>query len=223
MNFLKISCFFIVFVLVSCIPIDIKNEQRFSEVISIVIENKDIKNSFSTFSLDIKPEGACGFASYTVNFDKQPAHTPPFEAKLISWSKIDTSTFRYMPEIIDSAYKDTLLSISETLNLDHFMFITVTQKVFENDIYSYKLLCHVDSVITMYLNTRLDSQGIDTIVINKSSVTAFNILPFLKDQIRQGNDSLIQFNLQYAAKTDSIGDPVYASYKNNPIKLLVKK
>lgn len=237
MNSLKVSCCIVLLVLVSCIPLDIKNEQHFSEVISIVVnENKDIKNSFSTFSLDIKPEGAgvCGLASYTVDFENQPAGTPPFEAKYINWIEIDTSAFRYIPASIadstymdsifsNSAYKDTLLSVASVLNLDHFMFITATQKVLEDDIYSYELLCDADSVITVYLSARLDSQGVDTIPVSKSQVIAFDILPFLEDQIQQGNDSLIRFNLQYASRTDSTGKPKYLPYRSNPVKLPIIK
>jgi hypothetical protein len=206
------------FVLVSCTPLDVRNEQRFSDVISIVTEDKDIKNSFATFSLDIKPEGDWGIASYMVDFENQPANTPPFQARLISWDKRDTSAFRYMPEVIDSTYKDTLLSISSVLNLDHFMFITATQRALRDDVYSYELVCKVDSFITMYLNAKLDSRGIDTIRVERKPLIAFNISPLWDEQIAQGNDSIIRFNLKYSSRTDSIR---YSPYKNNPIKLQV--
>ena len=232
MNFLRISCFFISFALVSCVPLNVKNEQHFSDVVSIVVHENDvkyIKNTYTTFvaqALDTIPEETCGYATYFVDFDAQPSNVPPFEANLISWDKLDTSTFKYMSgNILDSSYKDTLLSISSILNLDHFMFISVTQKVPEDYIFSYRLLCPKDSVdslgiVSMYLETKkLDLQGIDTIPVNRTPLIVFNILPFLEDQIKQGNDSLVQFNLNYSYRTDSIGNPVYSSYKSNPVTI----
>ena len=224
MNFLKISCFSIAFVLVSCIPLDVKNEQHFSDVISIVVADKEIKNSISNFSLDSKPEGVCGRATYTVNFDNQPANVPPFQARLISWNEIKLSTFRYTSDI-ETSYKDPLLSIASVLNLDHFMFITTTQRAFRDDKYIYELVCRTDSVnnTNMFLHTKLYEQGTDTISVIGRSLIAFDIRAFLSNQIAQGNDSIIQFNLQYATRTDSIGKLVYSAYNRNPIKITVKK
>ena len=231
MNFLKVSCFLSsVFCLLSCKPIDIKNEQHFSDVVSIVVFDNDIKyikNSYSTFlaqGLDTIQGETCGFASYIVNYDEQPAITPPFEADLISWKRFDVSSFQYMSGSILDTYKETMLSISSVLNLNQFMFLTVDQKTPEDYIYNYELLCCKDSVdkndiITMYLKTKLGVQGIDTVPVNRKSMIAFNIFPFLEDQIKQGNDSLIQFNIKYSSKTDPIGNPVYSSYKSNPVKI----
>ena len=232
MNFLRISCFFILFVLISCNSLDVKNQQNFSNVLSIVVYENDvkcIKNAFSTFvaqALDTIPEETCGYATYIVDFDVQSSNVPPFEANLISWDKLDTSTFKYMSgSILESSYKDTLLSIASISNLDHFMFISVTQNVPEDYIFNYKLVCPKDSVdslgiVSMYLKAKeLDPQGIDTIPVSRTSLIAFNILPFLEDQIKQGNDSLVQINLKFSYRTDSIGNPVYSSYKSNPVKI----
>ena len=228
MNFLKVSCFVIVFAFASCNPLNIKNEQGFSDVLSIVV-NKDgvkyIKNSYSTFTaqaLDTIPEESCGVASYIVDYENQPANTPPYEANLISWKKLG-SPFKYISGSIHDSYNDTVLSISSVLNLEHFMFLYVDQKVPEDYVYGYELLCCKDSVenerMVMYLKTKLYSEGIDSISRNRSSIIAFDILPFLEDQIKQGNDSLIQFNLKYSYKTDLIGNLIYSAYKSNPIKI----
>ncbi len=53
MNFLKISSFLIALFIVSCNPLDVGNEQHFSEVLSIVVNENGVKhleNRFSTFS-----------------------------------------------------------------------------------------------------------------------------------------------------------------------------
>jgi len=233
MNFLRISCFFILFVFVSCKPLDVKNQQYFTGVVSIVVNENDvkyIKNTFSTFvaqGLDTIPEETCGRATYFVDFDVQPSSVPPFEANLISWDRLDTSTFKYMSgNIIDSTYNNTMLSISFTLNLNHFIFITATTRKAPNDsIYSYKLLCNKDSVnnniINMYLKASLEPK-IGAISIDSITLIAFNILPFWEDQIAQGKDT-IKFNLNYSNRTDSIGNPIYSSYISNPIKLPVTK
>jgi len=231
MNFLKISCFFIVFFIVSCNPIEMGNEQHFSGILSIVVnENgiKTIENKFSTFTvqdlgLDTIPEETCGLASFVVDFDNQPEKTPPFDAKLLSWEKLGTSTFRIQGEITD-AYEDTLYSASFDQNLRHFIFLIVNhQKMLKDDIYRYELLCCKDSVdvkgiMTMYLKTKHDTQGIDTVPMNRSFLIAFNIRTLWNEQTAQGNDTL-KFNLKYSNRTDSIGNIIYSSYGKNPVKL----
>ncbi|MDR0232654.1 MAG: hypothetical protein LBI82_11125 [Dysgonamonadaceae bacterium] len=227
MNFLKVSCLLIIFVLSSCSPLDVKNEQRFTDVVSIVISEdgvKYIKNRFSTFisqNLDTIPEETCGFASYIVDFDNQPVQVPPYRADSILWNKIDTSTFRYMSGSILKSYNDIFLSVALDLHLNQFIFFTVGQKVPEDYSYRYELLCNKDSVdkngiITMYLKTKIDVPGVDTIPVNRKSLIAFNIRAFWDNQIAQGKDSII-FNLKYSSKIDSMGNPIYSSYGSKPI------
>ena len=224
MNFFRISCFFITFVLVSCNPIDIRNEQRFSDVLSIVVSENGVKyieNRFSTFlieGLDTIPEETCGFASYVVDFENQPKETPPFEARLLSWKELGASTFRYIQGGILSDYKDTLFSASFNSNLRHFIFLTVNhQKILKDDDYRYELLCCKDSVdkngiMTMYLKTKLNSPGTDSVRVNINYLIAFNIRKLWDEQIAQGNDSLIRFNLKYSNRTDSVGNIIYSLY-----------
>lgn len=230
MNFLKISCFFIAFFIVSCNPIDVGNEQHFSEILSVVVNENGVKhleNRFSTFStnaLDTIPEETCGIASFIVDFNSQDT-LPPFEASLLSWRELGTSTFRIQGNIL-SDYKDTLYSASFDSNLRHFIFLTVShQKILKDDDYRYELLCSKDSIdvngiMTMYLKTKLNSHGIDSVQVNVNYLIAFNIRKLWEDQINQGNDTL-KFNLKYSNRIDSVGNPVYSSYKSNPVKILI--
>ncbi len=237
MNNPGIAYFIFVFMignfLLSCNPIETVDEQHFSDIASVIVTKngeKCMENTYSLFifpALDTLPEGTCGFASYTVNFDNQHSNLPPFISRLISWNTLDTSAFRYMSGSIADTYKDTVLSIASNLNIEQFMFLSVSQKVPGDYIYDYELLCCKDSVdknniITMYLKPKLDSQGIDTTAVSRNSTIVFNMQSFWEDQIQQGKDT-IKFNIKFSYRTDSIGNPVYTSYKSNPVKIIVTK
>ena len=233
MSFWKVNIFVLCCIVSSCNSLDFKNKQSFSDIASIIVVEegeKYIKNSYSIFSslsLDTIPEGTCGLASYFVDYDNQLSDKLPFNAELISWNTLDVSSFQLEPEIISDEYTNTIVSIVSTTLVDQFLFLPITQRMSYDSVFDYELLCNTDSVdsrevINMYLRARLVTQGADTTKTDRNVMLTFNILPFLEQQVLQGNDSLIQFNLNYANKFDSETGLRYLSYKSNPVKILLR-
>ena len=233
MSFWKVNILALCCIVSSCNSLDNKNEQTFSDIVSIIVVEdgeKYIKNSyafFSSLSLDTIPEGTCGLATYYVDYDKQLPGNPSFQSDLISWNTLDISTFRLVPEIIADEYIDTIASIVSATIVDQILFLPITQRASYDSVFDYELLCNPDSVdskglIDMYLHAKLITPGAEVANINRDVTLAFNILPFLEQQILQGNDSLIQINLNYANRFDSDRGLRYSSYRRNPVNILLR-
>ncbi len=227
MKLYNILLFFPCLFLVGCAS-QSSDIQTFSGVPSIIVYENDnpyLKNNYSTFSspaLDTIPDETCGIAWYTVDYQNQPSTPPPFSANLTYWETIPQSPFQLMSGEMNDIYKDTMLSVNPVSLLNQFIFLSIES----DNTLNYELLCNIDSldknnITNMYLRAKSDSQNKDSLSTDIETIAVFNIYPFIYEQVLQGKDT-ISFNIQYASKTDSVGNILYSGIKQNPFKIILK-
>ena len=222
--------------MVSCLDGENKSTYRSAAVIVDNHTTGGVTMSVPYYGTIFAPElkdvndGDCIYASYAINFDKQPS-PERYTATDIQYQVLPKREVRIETGSMINEYNDSILGIQLSTNLAFYgnLFVQTLQKGPNGQQYELELICNPDSIDANGINTVFlkskASKGVNGNLIDIETMEAFNLNPLIS---AYGKDTLISeqryrilsLNFKYQIGDDD-GEPLYRLFNDRAIEVAI--
>ena len=178
-------------------------------------------------------DGDCIYASYTINFDKQPT-SDRVTVTDVEYLLLPKRGVRMDSGDMINEYNDSILGVQLSSSLSFYgnLFVQAVQQGRSGQEYELELICNPDSidangVNTVFLKSKAIKSGSGDNLVDIGTMEAFDLNPLIsaygKDTIVSDQRcKVLSLNFKYQI-SDEEGVPVYHLFNNGAIEVMVAR